>query len=137
MASCGSSACSSPWAFATDRQNQVDTLLVHRIQVVSATAHDSGHRLAISLGAAGHTHRRLTGGGLLVHIALARYDQVDIAHALVKPNQIEHRLHARTQLRAERQQRGTHRRRHRHRARRAPSQMSVRPWACSKPEPAP
>ena len=44
---------------------------------------------------------------MLVHIALARYDQVDIAHALVKPNQIEHRLHARTQLRAERQQRGT------------------------------
>ena len=42
---------------------------------------------------------------MLVHIALARYDQVDIAHALVKPNQIEHRLHTRSQLGAERQQR--------------------------------
>ena len=93
--------------FAANRQNQVNTLLTHPIQVVSATAHDSNHRLAISLRTTGHTHRRLTGGGLLIHIALARYDQVDIAHALVKPHEIEHRLHARTQLRPERQQRGT------------------------------
>ena len=80
---------------AANRQNQVDTLLVHRIQAVGTTAHDSGHRLAISLRTAGHTHRRLAGGGLLIHIALACNDQVDIAHALVKPNEVEHRLHAR------------------------------------------
>ena len=92
---------------AANRQNQVDTLSIHRIQVVGTTAHDGDHRLAISLRTTGHAHRRLTGGGLLVHIALARYDQVGIAHALVKPNQIEHRLHARAQLRTERQQRGT------------------------------
>ena len=43
---------------------------------------------------------------MLVHIALARYDQVDIAYTLVKPHEIEHCLHARTQLGTERQQRG-------------------------------
>ena len=80
---------------ATDRQDKVDTLLVHRIQVVGTTAHDGNNRLAIALGTAGHAHRRLTGGGLLVHIALARYDQVDIAYTFVKPHEIEHRLHAR------------------------------------------
>ena len=92
---------------ATDWQNQVDALPIHRIQVVSTTAHDSGYRLAISLGATRHAHRCLTGGGLLVHIALACNDQVDITHALIKPHEIEHRLNARTQLRPERQQRGT------------------------------
>ena len=80
---------------AADRQNQVDALPIHRIQVVGTTAHDGDHRLAIALGTAGHTHRRFAGGGLLVHIALARYDQVDIAHTLVEPNEVEHRLHAR------------------------------------------
>ena len=64
-------------------------------RLIGATAHDGDHRLAISLRTTGHTHRRLTGGGLLVHIALARYDQVDIAHALVKPHEVEHRLHTR------------------------------------------
>ena len=88
-------------------KHQVDALHTYHVQVDGATAHDGDHRLAISLGAASHTHRRLTGGRLLVHIALARYDQVDIAHALVKPHEVEHRLHARTQLRPERQQRGT------------------------------
>ena len=44
---------------------------------------------------------------MLVHIALACNDQVDITHALIKPHEIEHRLNARTQLRPERQQRGT------------------------------
>ncbi len=43
---------------------------------------------------------------MLVHIALACNDQVGIAHALVKPNQIEHRLHARAQLGTKCQQRG-------------------------------
>ena len=80
---------------ATDRQDKVDALLVHRIQVVGTTAHDGNNRLAISLGAASHTNRRLSSGGLFIHIALARYDQVDIAHALVKPHEIEHRLHTR------------------------------------------
>ena len=80
---------------AANRQNQVDTLLVHRIQVVGTAAHDGGYRLAISLRTASHAHRRLAGGGLLVHVTLARYDQVDIAHALVKYHEIEHRLHAR------------------------------------------
>ena len=42
---------------ATDWQNQVDALPIHRIQVVSTTAHDSGYRLAISLGATRHAHR--------------------------------------------------------------------------------
>ena len=79
---------------AADWQHQVDTPLIHCIQVIRATAHDGGHRLAISLRTTGHAHRRLTGGGLLVHIALARYDQVDIAHALVEPNEVEHRLDA-------------------------------------------
>ena len=74
---------------------KTNTLPIYRVQVDGATAHDGDRRLAISLGAASHTHRCLTGGGLLVHIALARYDQVDITHAFVKPNQIEHRLHAR------------------------------------------
>ncbi len=80
---------------AADRKHQVDALLIHRIQVVGTTAHDGNNRLAIALGTAGHAHRRLTGGGLLVHIALARYDQVDIAYTLVKPHEIEHRLHTR------------------------------------------
>ena len=80
---------------AADRQNQVDALPIHRVQVVGTTAHDGNNRLAIALGTAGHAHRRLAGSGLLVHIALARYDQVDITHVLVKPNQIKHRLHAR------------------------------------------
>ena len=80
---------------AADRKHQVDALHTHRIQVVSATAHDSDHRFATPLGTARHAHRRLTGGGLLIHIALACNDQVDIAHALVKPHEIEHRLHTR------------------------------------------
>ena len=92
---------------AADRQNQVNTLPIYRIQVDSATAHDSDHRLATPLGTACHAHRRLTGGGLLIHIALACNDQVDIAYTLVKPHEIEHRLHARAQLGTERQQRGT------------------------------
>ena len=80
---------------AANRQNQVNTLPIYRVQVDGATAHDGDHRLAISLRTTSHTHRCLTGGGLLVHIALARYDQVDIAHALVKPHEVEQRLHTR------------------------------------------
>jgi len=80
---------------ATDRQYKVNALLIHRIQAVGTTTHDGDHRLATPLGTARHAHRRLTGGGLLVHIALARYDQVDIAHMFVKPHEIEHRLHTR------------------------------------------
>ena len=91
---------------AADRQDQVDALTIHRIQIIRTTAHDGDYRLAIAIGTAGHAHRRLAGSGLLVHVALACNDQVDIAYALVKPNQIEHRLHARTQLGTERQQRG-------------------------------
>ncbi len=93
--------------FTQSGDNQIDSLLIHRIKLLISTACNRNDRFTQTLRPTSHANGRLAARRLSVDAPLARNHHIDVAKRLIKAHKLENRINTRGKTRAECEQSGT------------------------------